>query len=125
LILAGMVWSGLIRADSRYPKEEQIREVFKVQAATNVYLDSKISILELKERRADVQSRLWALEKEFKGTRMPESVLAQKIALENDLRDIDEAVTTYRSEAAKSIHQGIMTDSPKAKSSNPYLQRGN
>jgi hypothetical protein len=132
LILAGMLWSGITKADSRYPKDVHVKEAFQVQTATNVYLDAKISVLELKEKRSDIQSRLWALEKEFKGMRMPESVVSQKVALEKDLKDIDEAIAYYRAEASRKRREQEgdssfaleKAPSPKVQSTNPYLQKG-
>jgi hypothetical protein len=128
-----MIWGGITKADSRYPKDVHVKEAFQMQVATNVYLESKVSILELKEKRSDIQSRLWALEKEFSGKKMPDAVSIQKIALEKDLKDIDEAIAYYRAEAAKRRREqdgdvsNVMPERslPKVQSTNPYLQRGN
>lgn len=126
LVLAGMFWNYVAKADGRYAKDVQVKEAFQVVVATNAYLDSKISVLELNARRGDVQSRLWSLEKEFSGRKWPEAVMQQKVSLEKDLKDIDEAIAVFRAEGAKNRQQmpaQPVPDVSEKMSVNPYLQR--
>ncbi len=134
LILAGMIWSGISSGDARYAKEQYTKEAVHTLLAKNEYLENRIDIVEIRAKREKVQFRLWDLEKEFKNIRMPDSVLKQRIELEKDLKNMDEAIETYEKENIKSrIQQQVPAQSgvvmpeyaPRMKSTNPYLQRGN
>jgi len=145
-----MIWNYGAKADARYAKESPVAEAFIVLVSNNIYLQNKIDIMELTAKRNDVQSRVWALEKEFRNSVMPDSVKQQKEALEKDLRDLDEAIGVYRRENVK-IRPLILPDSYpqpsvapppdfptssggtypagpqdpyKSYNKNPYLQRG-
>lgn len=139
LLLAGMVWNGISSGDARYAKEQYTKDAVQTLLAKNEYLENRIDIVEIRAKREKVQFRLWDLEKEFKSVRMPDSVLKQKIELEKDLKNMDEAVDTYEKENIRSriqestgaqpatpmTEQRAPSYAPRMKSTNPYLQRGN
>lgn len=122
----GLIWGGITRADGRYAKDSQVKEAFQATLAQNKYLETRVDVIELEGKREKIQMRLWDLERAFPAGKMPEGVIKQKIQLQEELKQIDEALDFYQKESLKTKaiqqRQQMPMDQAPVRSNNPYLQ---
>jgi hypothetical protein len=147
-VASGFIYSGISRGDARYAKEAQVKEAFHVHLAANAYLENRVDVIELQDRERAVQQKIWDLEKTFAGTKMPPAVIKQKQELEEDHKNLKEAIRVREAERSynrQQYQQQQTAPSPvpvplpssgstgyenrpaqsydSIKSQNPYLQR--